>query len=157
MKTIRLPVTDDEYREHRAARRHERIARRALRLLTPLTRGERFYNLKTDDGYVGVLVTLADFHACGLPDGAAVRLGVRLQPVDDTSAEHLAGIKRAALEAEEHSGDAFDRVSDTLLRRLSGLRHDITALLDWALPEGVPLWRESVYLYVENSAKEHLL
>lgn len=149
MKHIRLSVTDVEYAEHRATRRNERIARRVVRRLKrEVARGERHYNLKTDSDYVGVFASLADFYAYGLPDGAAVRVKVRLRPSDGVSASQLMDIAASAMEAHES-------ISDALLRSLSAsMKRDITALLDWAAPYGVPLYRDSVYVYVEESKKE---
>lgn len=148
MKSIRLSVTDAEYADYKAVRRNERIARRALKHLKTLIQGERLYNLKTDGGYIGVYATPTDFRAYGVRDGADVCVDVRLRPVDDASARRLTDIALAAIETHKS-------ISDALLRSLSAsMKRDITTLLDWASPDGVPLWRESIYVYVETSEKE---
>lgn len=149
MKTIRLSVTDDEYTDYRAARRNGRIARRALRRLKhQVAGGERVYTLKADGDHVSVFATLTEFFASGAAEGAWVRVTARLRPIDDASAAALDAIEQAA-------SDAGERFSDALLRSIpASLKRDITTLLDWASPEGVPLWRDSIYVYVEESAKE---
>lgn len=140
MKTIRLSVTDVEYAARKAARRNERIARRALKRLKTLTRGERLYNLKTEGDYVGVFATMASFDVRGYADGVEVSVDVRLHPYDEAARDFLWLFQTRALEAKQSTSDA-------LLRNISGkLKRDIGALLDWVSPVGVPLWCGSIHV-----------
>ncbi len=148
MKTIRLSVTDAEYAARKAVRRNERIARRALRELESLAQRERLYNLKTEDGYIGVLARLTDFDVTGYTDGVDVSVSVRLRPFDEASAVLLTDLRMRALEAKEDISAVLSRSLPATLKR------DITALLDWVSPAGVPLWRGSICVYDETFEKE---